>query len=40
MFKNKDDVTKVRKMVEEVLLVGYMDYYESEMKEKHEKEVS
>lgn len=39
MFKDKEDAVKVRKKAENVLFGEFLEYYESELKEKHEVEV-
>lgn len=39
MFKDKEDAVKVRKKAESVLFGEFLEYYESELKEKHEVEV-
>ena len=38
MFKNKEDAVKVRKKTEGVLFGEFLEYYEPELKEKHEVE--
>lgn len=38
MFKNKEDAVKVRKKVEGVLFGEFLEYYEPELKDKHEVE--
>lgn len=38
MFKDKEDAVKVRKKAEGVLFGEFLEYYESELKEKHEVE--
>ena len=39
MYKDKEDAVKVRKKAEGVLFGEFLEYYESELKEKHEVEV-
>lgn len=38
-FDDKNDAAKVRKKAEDVMFGEFLDYYESELKEKHEEEV-
>ena len=37
-FDDKNDAAKVRKKAEYVMFGEFLDYYESELKEKHEEE--
>lgn len=39
MYKDKEDAVKVRKKAEGVLFGEFLEYYESELREKHEVEV-